>query len=31
MLLKIDGSNTPKGMQINAKIRETPPRVKATG
>ena len=31
MLLKIVGSNIPKGTQINANIIDTPPRVKATG
>jgi|TARA_B100000989_G_C19509186_1_gene458068 hypothetical protein len=31
MLLKMVGSNTPNGMQINAKSMDTPARVNATG
>tara|TARA_B100000902_G_C27020167_1_gene769162 strand:+ start:577 stop:807 length:231 start_codon:yes stop_codon:yes gene_type:complete len=31
ILLKIVGSNIPKGMHINAKSIDTPARVKATG
>ena len=31
MLLKMVGSNTPNGMQINAKSMDTPAKVNATG